>query len=151
MYYIAKPFQIKNESCLRCHTTLDKAPKSQINTYGTENGYGWKLNEIVATQIVYVPAQNVFDNARRSFIIVIAVVAMIFTAVVVIINLLLRRTILQRIKRIATVAEQVSVGDMNASFGKQKKDEVGDLAEAFNRMKYSLEIAMNMLNKKDND
>ncbi|MEL7243117.1 MAG: DUF3365 domain-containing protein, partial [Cyanobacteria bacterium J06573_2] len=120
LYYTAKPFQLKNESCLRCHTTLDKAPKSQINTYGTENGYGWKLNEIVAAQIVYVPAQQIFNNAYRSFIIVIAVVAMIFTAVIVIINLLLKRTVLQRIQRIARVSEEVSVGNMNASFGKQK-------------------------------
>ncbi len=150
-YYTAKPFEIKNESCLRCHTTLDKAPKSQINTYGTENGYGWKLNEIVATQIVYVPAQKIFENANRSFMIVMGIVAMIFTAVVLMMNQLLKRTVLGRIKRISTVAEQVSIGDMNASFGKQNKDEIGDLAEAFNRMKYSLEIAMNMLNKKDNE
>lgn len=150
LYYTAKPFQINNESCLRCHTTLDKAPQSQINTYGTENGYGWKLNEIVATQIVYVPAQRIFDNANRSFMVVMGVVAMIFTAVVVIMNLLLKRTVFQRIKGIAAVAEQVSVGDMDASFGRQKNDEIGDLAEAFNRMKYSLEIAMNMLNKDDN-
>ncbi len=150
LYYTAKPFQIKNESCLRCHTTVDKAPKSQINTYGTESGYGWKLNEIVATQIVYVPAQKIFQNANRSFMIVMGVVAMIFTAVVVIMNGLLKRTVLGRIKRISTVAEQVSVGDMNASFGQQRNDEIGDLAEAFNRMKYSLEIAMNMLKNKDN-
>lgn len=149
LYYTAKPFEIKNESCLRCHTTLDEAPKSQINTYGAENGYGWELNEIVATQIVYVPAQRVFDNANRSFMIVMGVVAMIFTVVVVMMNQLLKRTVLGRIKRIATVAEQVSVGDMDASFGRQKNDEIGDLAEAFNRMRYSLEIAMNMLNKKD--
>ncbi len=150
LYYTAKPFQIKNESCLRCHTTVDKAPKSQINTYGTENGYGWKLNEIVATQIVYVPAQKIFQNANRSFIIVMGVVAMIFTAAVIIMNGLLKRTVLGRIKRISTVAEQVSVGDMDASFGQQRNDEIGDLAEAFNRMKYSLEIAMNMLKSKDN-
>ncbi|MDY6898442.1 MAG: HAMP domain-containing protein, partial [Cyanobacteriota bacterium] len=68
--------------------------------------------------------------------------------VIVMINLLLKTTVLQRIKRIASVAEQVSVGDMNASFGRQNKDEIGDLSEAFNRMKYSLEIAMNMINKK---
>jgi HAMP domain-containing protein len=63
-------------------------------------------------------------------------------------NLFLKRTVLRRIKNIASVAEQVSVGDMNASFGRQNKDEIGDLAEAFNRMKYSLEIAINMINKK---
>lgn len=148
LYYTAKPFQIKKESCLRCHTTLDKAPKSQINTYGKENGYGWKLNEIVAAQIVYIPAARILANANRSFILIMGVVGIIFATVVVLINILLKRTVLRRIKRIARVAEEVSIGNMNASFGKQNNDEIGDLAQAFNRMKYSLEIAMNMLNKK---
>lgn len=152
LYYTAKPFQMKNESCLRCHTTLDKAPQSQINTYGTKNGYGWKLNEIVATQIVYVPAQNIFENAHKSFMTVIGIVAAIFVIVVIMMNLFLRKIVLQPIKVISKVAERVSVGDMNADFGRHNNDEVGDLAEAFNRMKYSLEIAMNMLNnKKEND
>ena len=74
------------------------------------------------------------------------VIGIIFTAIIIIINQLLKKTVLQPIKRIALVAEQVSIGDMNADFGKQSKDEIGNLAEAFNRMKYSLEIAINMLN-----
>ncbi len=148
LYYTAKPFSVTNESCLRCHSTPERAPKSQLATYGRENGFGWKLNEVLGAQIVYVPAESILTNARDSFLLITGIVAMIFTAVVVIINLLLKRTVLQRIKKIASVAEQVSVGDMNANFGKQNKDEIGDLAEAFNRMKYSLEIAMNMINKK---
>ncbi len=148
LYYTAKPFSVTNESCLRCHSTPERAPKSQLATYGRENGFGWKLNEVLGAQIVYVPAESILNNARDSFLLITGIVAMIFTAVVVIINLLLKTTVLQRIKKIASVAEQVSVGDMNANFGKQNKDEIGDLAEAFNRMKYSLEIAMNMINKK---
>ncbi|MEA5595617.1 Tll0287-like domain-containing protein [Rivularia sp. UHCC 0363] len=148
LYYTAKPFAIKNESCLRCHSTSGNAPKSQLTTYGSENGFGWKLNEIVAAQIVYIPAERIINNAHQSFILVTGIVTMIFASVVIVMNLLLKRIILQRIRNIATVAEQVSVGDMDANFGRQNKDEIGDLAEAFNRMKYSLEIAMNMLNKK---
>ena len=148
LYYTAKPFSVTNESCLRCHSTPEKAPKSQLATYGTENGFGWKLNEVLGTQIVYVPAENILNNARDSFILITGIVVMVFAVVIILINLLLKRTVLQRIKNIASVAEQVSVGDMNADFGKQNKDEIGDLAEAFNRMKYSLEIAINMINKK---
>ena len=148
LYYTTRPIVIKNESCLRCHSTPERAPKSQLATYGTENGFGWKLNEVLGAQIVYVPAENILKNSRDSFILITGIVAMIFTAVVVIINLLLKTTVIQPIKNIASVAEQVSIGDMNADFGKQNKDEIGDLAEAFNRMKYSLEIAMNMINKK---
>ncbi|MGB3759223.1 MAG: DUF3365 domain-containing protein [Rivularia sp. (in: cyanobacteria)] len=148
LYYTAKPFSVTNESCLRCHSTPERAPKSQLATYGRENGFGWKLNEVLGAQIVYVPAESILNNARDSFLLITGIVAMIFTAVVVIINLLLKTTVLERIKKIASVAEQVSVGDMNANFGKQNQDEIGDLAEAFNRMKYSLEIAINMINKK---
>ena len=150
LYYTAKPFQIKNETCLRCHSTPENAPKSQLNTYGKENGFGWKLNEIVATQIVYVPAEKILTNATQSFILVTGIVAMVFTFVVIVMNFLLKRIVLQRIRNIATVAEQVSIGNMDASFGRQNKDEIGDLAEAFNRMKYSLEIAMKMLDDKRN-
>ncbi|MBV6626084.1 MAG: DUF3365 domain-containing protein [Rivularia sp. (in: Bacteria)] len=148
LYYTARPFQVENESCLRCHSTPEKAPKSQLATYGKDNGFGWELNEVIGTQIVYVPAQNILKNAYDSFVLITGIVVAIFTIVVVLMNLLLKKTVLQRIKGIAKVAEEVSVGNMNADFGRQKKDEIGDLAEAFNRMKYSLEIAMNMLNKK---
>ncbi|WP_414589040.1 c-type heme family protein [Scytonema sp. PCC 10023] len=147
LFYNARPFAIQDKSCLRCHTTPEQAPKSQIATYGKDNGFGWKLNEIVAAQIVYVPAEEILNNANRSFWLIIGVVGIIFTAIVLIMNQLLKKVVLQRIKTIATVAEKVSVGDMNATFDKQSKDEIGDLAEAFNRMKYSLEIALNMLNK----
>lgn len=148
LYYTAKPFSITNESCLECHSTPDRAPKSQIATYGAENGFGWKLNEVLGAQIVYVPAEDILENARNSFILITGIVAMIFTVVIILINLLLKTTVIQPIKQISSVAEQVSVGDMNADFGTQNKDEIGDLAEAFNRMRYSLEIAMNMINKK---
>jgi HAMP domain-containing protein len=148
LFYSARPFKIEQESCLRCHTSPELAPKSQILTYGKEHGFGWKLNDIVATQIIYVPAEEISIISNRSFLIVIGVLGIIFTAIVFVMNRLLTKTVLQRIKKIAMVAEQVSVGDMNADFGKQAKDEIGGLAEAFNRMKYSLEIALNMLNNK---
>ncbi|MCC5642601.1 DUF3365 domain-containing protein [Nostoc sp. CHAB 5824] len=147
LFYNARPFVIKDNSCLRCHNTPELAPKSQIATYGKNNGFGWKLNQIVAAQIIYVPAEEIFKNSNRSFFLIIGIVGIIFTVIVFIMNQLLKKTVLSRIKKIATVAEQVSVGDMNANFGQQSKDEIGDLAEAFNRMKYSLEIAINMLNK----
>ncbi|MFH7024163.1 MAG: DUF3365 domain-containing protein [Heteroscytonema crispum UTEX LB 1556] len=146
VFYSAQPFVIHDQSCLRCHTTPEQAPKSQIVTYGKDNGFGWKLNQILGTQIVYVPAEQILRNAKRASILILGVIGIIFTAIFIIVNQLLKKTVLQPIKRIATVAEQVSVGDMNANFGKQSKDEIGNLAEAFNRMKYSLEIALNMLN-----
>ncbi len=148
LFYSARPFKIEKQTCLRCHTTAELAPKSLILTYGRENGFGWKLNDIVGAQIVYVPAENVFQSSHKSLILVLGVLGSVFAVIVIAMNRLLKNTVLKRIKSISIVAEQVSVGDMNADFGKQGKDEIGVLAEAFNRMKYSLEIALGMLNNK---
>ncbi|MGH7997893.1 MAG: c-type heme family protein [Brasilonema sp.] len=146
LFYTARPFVIQQQSCLRCHNTPQEAPKSQLTTYGKDNGFGWKLNQIVAAQMVYVPASAILTNANRSLVLMMGVVGMILTILIIVINQLLKKTVLVRVRKIANVAEQVSVGDMNANFDKQSKDEIGDLAEAFNRMKYSLEMALNMLN-----
>ncbi|MBW4635222.1 MAG: DUF3365 domain-containing protein [Iphinoe sp. HA4291-MV1] len=150
LFYSARPFRIEKQSCLRCHTTPEKAPKSLIVTYGKDNGFGWKLHQIVAAQIVYVPAANILNNATRSWLLIMGVIGIIFTAIFIIMNQLLKKIVLLRVKKIANVAEQVSLGDMNANFGKESQDEIGDLAAAFNRMKYSLEMALNMLNNNRN-
>ena len=67
LFFIARPIQIKKESCLECHSTPEKAPPSLLVRYGTENGFGWQLGEIVGAQIISVPAQEVEKQAKQSF------------------------------------------------------------------------------------
>lgn len=52
---MAVPIRISNEACLACHSVPDAAPKMLIDTYGTDNGFGWKLNQVIAAQVVSVP------------------------------------------------------------------------------------------------
>ena len=58
-FYIARPIRINDPSCLRCHSTPDRAPQSMIDMYGSEGGFNWTMGEIVGAQIVYVPAEQV--------------------------------------------------------------------------------------------
>ena len=99
LFYVASPFKIKEESCLRCHSSPDKAPKSQIEAYGKENGFGWKLNEIVATQMIYVPAEEIINSANRSFLLVMGVLCIIFAVIGVVMNIFLKKIVLRRIKK----------------------------------------------------
>lgn len=148
IFYIARPLAVKKESCLQCHSTPDKAPKSQIATYGADNGFGWKLNDIVATQIIAVPASEVINNAWRSLAMVMAILTGVFLALVLLINTLLKRSVIHPIRRMANAAEAVSMGQMDIEFEQNSQDEIGALAAAFNRMKSSLQISMNLLNKR---
>lgn len=147
LFYSANPLIIKEAKCLRCHSTPEQAPKSQIATYGSKNGFNWKLNIVIGTQIIYFPAQNIFNAAFHSLSMMMWLLIFIFTLILILMNILLKRIILQRIKKMSSVAKKVSTGAMDANFENNYQDEIGDLAEAFNRMKRSLEIALNLLNR----
>ncbi|MGH1393339.1 MAG: c-type heme family protein [Trichormus sp.] len=147
VFYIARPLAITKQTCLRCHSTPELAPKSQLITYGSKNGFGWKLNEIVAAQIISVPSKEIFNHAQSSWSLIMGLLIAIFTVVLLLINFLIKKTVIQRIKNIEKIAQRVSTGDMNADFNESSKDEIGGLAAAFNRMKSSLQIAMDMLNQ----
>ncbi len=147
LFYMARPITITKPSCLECHGSPKDAPRSQIERYGTVNGYGWKLNEIVGAQIISVPAQKVITQARQFFVLVIGIVSVVFFLVIVLMNFLLNHNVIRPLKRIARVAEEVSTGNMNAEFERTNKDEIGNLAEAFKRMKLSLSMAMGRLSQ----
>ncbi|MBD2483842.1 DUF3365 domain-containing protein [Planktothrix sp. FACHB-1365] len=141
-FYIARPLSLNESSCLRCHGIPANAPKKMIELYGTTNGFNWPIKEVIGTQIVSVPAQQVFQNARQSFLLVMGIVSMIFALTILVTNLWLKRFIVRPINKIVQVAEAVSTGDMDAEFEKVSNDEVGSLVEAFTRMKMSLTMAM---------
>ena len=140
---------VSKESCLRCHSTPDRAPKSQIATYGSDRGFGWQLNEIVAAQIVSVPAEEVINNARQSLLLILAILLGIFVVILSLVNYLLNRSVIRPIRQMARTAEAVSMGHMEEEFNQKSQDEIGALAAAFNRMKSSLQISMTMLNKRN--
>ncbi|MDF5713121.1 MAG: DUF3365 domain-containing protein [Rhizonema sp. NSF051] len=145
VFYIARPLTITQVDCLRCHSTPDRAPKSQLTTYGKDNGMGWGLHQINTAQIISVPAQDVFANAHQTFSLVMIMLSAIFAFIFILTNLLIKKAIIQRIKRISKIAQQVSNGEMSANFEETSKDEIGGLSAAFDRMKSSLEIAISLL------
>ncbi len=74
-YYIARPMVVGEKSCLDCHTTPDIAPPEQVREYGSEGGYGWKLNDVIAAQMVYVPVSQAFHSDRHDGALVIGAIA----------------------------------------------------------------------------
>lgn len=148
VFYVARPFVMEKQRCLECHSTPSKAPQSLLATYGTENGFGWELNQIVAAQVVYVPAAEILKSVRRSFVTTLGILAATFVLIIFCLNFLLKRFVIWRIIKIARTAQAVSRGDMKADFEENSQDEIGLLVIAFNRMKYSVEVAMKLLNKR---
>ena len=144
--YLARPFQIKDPACLACHTTAEMAPPALVKLYGNNNGFGWKLNEIIGAQIVSVPMSLPIENANRAFFTFMSSLAAVFVVLFVILNLMLSLLIVRPITRMSAAADRISVGDMDIpELGESGKDEVALLARSFNRMRRSLVKAMSML------
>lgn len=56
LLHYARPIRVSSPTCLNCHSTPEAAPKALVAQYGSQHGFGWKLNEVVAAQVVSVPA-----------------------------------------------------------------------------------------------
>jgi len=142
VFYSARPFAVRSADCLRCHGKPEDAPKSMLASYGSQNGFGWKMNEIVASQIIYVPADDVFNTARQSLALVMAIFVGIFALVVVVINVLLRRDVIRPIGLMARVAQRISSDEMGAAGSElanldkvsTRRDELGQTAGVFRQM-----------------
>jgi hypothetical protein len=65
--FLARPIKVTNVSCLECHSTPDKAPPAMLRLYGPDNGFGWKMNEIIGAQIVSVPMAVPLEMAQTTF------------------------------------------------------------------------------------
>ena len=65
--YLARPIKISNVSCLTCHSTPDKAPPEMLKLYGTANGFGWKMDEVIGAQVVSVPMSVPLSMAQRTW------------------------------------------------------------------------------------
>ena len=144
--YIARPIQIGNEACLACHSTPNAAPKSMLSLYGQANGFGWKLHETVGAQVVSVPMALPIRNAEHAFVTFMASLFGIFALVFVVLNVMLSWMIVKPIQRMARVADAVSTGDVAmAEFPEGGKDEISVLGASFNRMRRSLQKAMQMI------
>jgi methyl-accepting chemotaxis protein len=144
--YLARPIKITNPSCLSCHSTPEAAPETMIKSYGTANGFGWKLNEVVGAQIVSVPMSLPFERANETFKVVLGLLVAAFLLVMVLLNVLLNMIVISPIKRMSAKANEISMGALDvAELEVKGSDEIATLGQSFNRMHRSLTSAMSML------
>ena len=150
--YLSRPIKISNPKCLACHNTPATAPETLIETYGTANGFGWKLNEVVGAQIVSVPMSLPLKRAETTFYTFLTLIVSVFVLVVILLNILLHYIVIKPIILISKQADKVSMGELTIpELNLKGNDEVCSASESFNRMHRSLVNAFTMLEDDEND
>ena len=144
--YIAKPIRITNPACLQCHTSAESSPPSMVKIYGTANGFGWQLNDIVGAQVVTVPMDVPMKKAKKTFETFIASLFAVFMVIFIILNLMISYLIINPIRHISRSADKISNGEFGEpELSESGKDEMAVLSSSFNRMRRSLEKAIQMI------
>ena len=137
-----------NTSCLECHGSPAAARPTQILTYGSANGFGWKLNEVIGAQIVSVPTAVAEGIASRIFHTLLLYISLSFLGTLAVIDLGLYYIVIVPLRRLAATADLVSTGDLSQpELPLKGKDEIAEVTASFNRMYVSLKKAIQMLDK----
>jgi hypothetical protein len=84
--FLSRPIKVNNVSCLECHSTPDKAPAEMIRLYGGDNGFGWKLDDIIGAQIVSVPVSVPVRMAENAFRVIVAWLGGAFGGILLVAN-----------------------------------------------------------------
>jgi HAMP domain-containing protein len=144
--YIAWPIRISDGACLRCHSTVDAAPKALVERYGTANGFGWQLHEVVGAQMVSVPMAVPLARSQQTWTTFMALFSSVFVVTGVALNLMLWALVIRPVTQMARLAERVSLGEADVpAFNAQGRDEIAVLGQSFTRMRRSLAKALKMI------
>ncbi len=145
-FYIARPLTANSPACLVCHGEVASAPATMTAIYGTQNGFGWRLGEVIGSQIMSVPMSAALAKADQNFYIFLGALVSVFVVVFVLVNIMLSLMVLRPIARMAQISEQVSNGDLSGpDFDPKGQDEIAQLGRSFERMRKSLAKSVALL------
>ena len=144
-FYIARPIVVRSQSCLQCHGNPQDAPLAMRKLYGEEWGYGWQMNEVVATQTIYVPTDVLIRRGNTYLTLVMAIFIAIFLVAILVINFGLQRTVTRPLGHLTTISEAISLQNTENPQAlapnrsrlqrlSRRRDELGKLAVAFQFM-----------------
>jgi HAMP domain-containing protein len=143
--YLARPIHVET-GCLACHSLAAVAPRTVIARYGSSNGFGWQVNDVIGAQVVSVPIENAEASAGSAFRAFLTSLTAVFAALLVVVNVVLYVLVIRPVRRMALIADHLSTGDTSApQFPVSGGAEIAALGRAFNRMRISLDKALKLL------
>jgi HAMP domain-containing protein len=143
--YLARPLTVNKQSCLQCHSVPSAAPAAMLAVYGSNNGFGWKLNDTIGAQIISVPTAIPTAIATKAYhtLLFYLILGMIVTIVALDCGVYL--FVIRPLKLVSDSADRVSRGEKDVPpITLRGKDEISIVAASFNRMQRSVAKALKM-------
>jgi len=109
-------------------------------TFNTMRDLLARQNDIYKSELTVMRADVKASQSRGQVIIIIIAIAAMLIGLFL--SFLASRRITQPILHLTEAAEGISKGEISTPVKKETGDEIGDLAEAFERMRVSLKVMM---------
>ena len=146
LFYLARPIQITDPKCILCHDTPQRAPKLMVAKYGPNNGFGWKLGDIVGVQMLTVPVTQQFRSTLELVGILMGGLALIFAVAYFALTAAMEATVASPLDNLAKAADQASRSTASTpELSTAGAQEIRVLAEAIQRLRVSLAKALTKL------
>lgn len=126
--------------CLKCHGEREAAPPSIRDRYAT--AYGYKVGELRGVVSIRIPTAKFEERVWRLWGGQLIKALVTYALIFIVLGLILDRLVLRRLGQLRAGAEQIAGGEYETrihlgAYSPEKggkPDEVGALAETFNRM-----------------
>jgi len=139
--------EVMEASCLRCHSSPDKAPADMVRLYGPKRSFNRKIGDWVQAVSIRVPLAEAYANANHFSL---RLSALLLTLLFVLFGLLYffsRRLMFKPLSVIHEKALQISTDEkkLGDEIPLPSGRELNELASAFNSMSKSLRYHMDNL------
>ncbi|MEM5403997.1 c-type heme family protein [Paraburkholderia unamae] len=147
-FFLARPSSITDTACMQCHSTPNAAPATMIEKYGSSNGFGWTMNEVIGAEFVSVPMAQPIARGRAVWRTFMLSLSAVFAVVLIVMNVMMHVLITRPIRALSRTADEMSLGKLDATtLPTGGSDEIASLAVSFGRMQTSLIEAFRILDE----
>ncbi|MBV8097506.1 MAG: DUF3365 domain-containing protein [Acetobacteraceae bacterium] len=143
LFYLARPIRITDQGCLTCHSTPERAPTGMVAQYGTTNGFGWTLGEIVGAQMLTVPLTEQLRDTLQLVAVLAAGLLLVFVVAYLSLWAPLTAKVVRPLLALRRSAEAASLtGAAPIHIPEGGVREIGELSVALERLRVSLAKAL---------
>lgn len=146
-YLLSSNPAISKTDCMICHSTPEAAPEAIRTKYTPDSGFGYKLDDVVGVSVVGVPLENIKAAVLTRSLAIAAILTAIFTIMMVLVNMTVRKQILQPLDDITEAAQAISKGNLDTPLTVIRNDEIGKLTHAIELMRRSFVKVLERMNR----
>ncbi|MEL6604967.1 MAG: DUF3365 domain-containing protein [Cyanobacteria bacterium J06614_10] len=144
-FYVARPMTVQS-SCLKCHGIPEDAPTEITDRYGTAQGYGWKVGDILSASMIYVPTDDLRSGQATLHRTITTTFVLLMLALAGTVYGLFEGLINRRVVSIGrALSQRASSPNSPIRLNDKANDEVGILARQFNHMADALDRSYQIL------